>query len=316
MRIALRSIAVVPSVALLSISVLSCARDLPEAPSASSSAFSTRAAANLVSTNGLYYPLQIGNTWHAAGDLSFTDRNTSGVITGQAVIHQDFVRKIVGTEERLGRTYTIMREDETDTGDVPGGLEEYTYWYRFRQDGSGLYQLDLNVTTPPGGTPPDAKTSTALRGDLPDRLLAAFPLEQQAAYRAAWDRLAIRASMVRSMAGTPGAGALDQEMTELTYPLHPGQAWTIRTDPTFTRTVEGVELLEVPAGMFQSNRIRTENEIFTGPRDREALWVSRSGQLKLTAHFETVLLSDNGSPIGTLEFDSDEELHDLSLVGP
>ena len=317
MRHPLRYVVLTPSVVMISILASGCSRDRPEAPNVQSLLSAGRSAETLASPNGLFFPLQQGNTWHAAGDVIFTDKNTSGVVIGQAVIHQDFVRTISGTEERDGRTYTILREDETDTGDVLGGYEEYTYWYRYRQDGSGLYQADLNLTIPPNGTSPGAVAATALnRSGLPERLLNSVPVEQQTAYRTAWERLRARASALRTSlhqnASPPSGGALDGELTILSYPLNPGQTWTVRTDPTFTSIVEGVESIVVPAGRFQSVRFRTENQIFTGPRDRVATWTSRSGQLSFTAHFETEVTGTNH----TLLFDSNEQLQDLVLVGP
>lgn len=319
MRIPLRYAAVVVTpFPLLLVLATGCSRDRPEAPRVQSLLSGGRSAEILVSPNGLFFPLQQGNTWHAAGDVSFTDVNTSGVVTGQAIIHQDFVRTITGTEERDGRTYTILREVETDTGDVPGGYEEYTYWYRYRQDGSGLYQADINVTIPPGGTSANGGVATTgLNPPSPSAsLLASVPAEQQAAYRAAWGHLESRMAALRgalhSSANPPSGGVLDGELTILSYPLNPGRTWTVRTDPFFKAIVEGVESVVVPAGRFPSFRYRTENTLFTGPRDRVATWVSRSGQVSFSAHFETEVTGTDH----TLVFDSNEELQDLVLVGP
>ena len=305
------------AVVLLSFSVLSCSRDLPEAPSLSSALSIDRAAGTLVSTNGLYYPLETGTTWHVAGEFTFTLKNTSGAVLWRSVIHQDDVRTITGAEERLGRTYAILEQHRTYVADANPPVE-ITWWYRYRQDGSGLYQLSISGAIPPDGLrEAGAATAQPDRVALPDGLLATVPLEQQDAYRAAWGRLERRAASAGSSAAPGSGGAYEGEATVLRYPMHPGQTWTNRNpDDVVTETVEAVEQLDVAAGPFTSQRIRLENSDFESPNDRLTIWVSRSGELRRAFHIETVVYSQYGFPIGTLEFDGHEELQDVSLVTP
>jgi hypothetical protein len=316
MHTPLRNRVFIPFVAVALISPLGCSLNLTDAPSVQSALVADRAA--LASTTGLYFPLEQGNRWHAAGDLRAAVVSPSGATTLEIEVHQDFVRTISGTEQRFGRTYSLMSEDETDTGDVENGYDEYIYWIRYRQDRSGLYEADVDLTTPPGGTLLEGSAASTARR-LSSRILAAAPTEQRAAYESAWDQLNARASAIRNAirtsAGPPPSGAQENELTRLRYPLRPGQTWTIRTNPSFTSVVEAVEPVEVPAGRFTSHRMRIESE-FIGPSDRVTVWMSRSGQVAFAYHLETNVTDENGNPAGTLASNYREELQDLGLVGP
>jgi len=100
--------------------------------------------------NRSYFPLEQGNRWHTVGQGHFVTRDLSGALLSEVVVHDDYVRTIDGTEERFGRTYTLLHDDLSET--IETTTDESTLWTRYRQDGSGLYEADVDVTIPPGGS--------------------------------------------------------------------------------------------------------------------------------------------------------------------
>jgi len=277
--------------------------------------------------NGTYFPLGQGSRWHSVAEGHSVSRDLSGVVS-ELHSHDDYVRTIDGTEERFGRTYTILREELTET--IDGVPDESTSWIRYRQDGTGLYEADVASNTPPGVEPPAAARVTPGHSALSDRLVRGLPEKNRAAYRATWERIHARVAMIRDAvrglgstrkldtasappASTPRTAA-ENELTRLLYPLHKGQTWQIRPDPLFTSEVEATESLSIPAGRFSSSRIRVDSPPFFGPNDRVHLWMSRSGQLALQYHFEGDVTDVNGNVIGTNTFDYREELQDFDLA--
>jgi hypothetical protein len=269
----------------------------------------------------LFYPLDLGNHWGYEHDLSvyvIPDGGPPGPAFGLSDRRD---RDLVCIEQLAGRSYVVERES------YPGGLFS---WVRYRQDGAGLYEADINISLPPAC----ARARATGRQKFEAEGVATLPGEaawagveakladpaQQVAYRAAWERVQARASAIRQALWTgpgipraaAGGGVEPGEITRLEYPLHPGAHWVIRADPRFESIVEGAEVLDLAAGHVPGWRIRIETDLL-GPNDRIHIWFGCSGLLKLAAHLEGVATDPGGNPIGRVISEESEVLTELSL---
>jgi hypothetical protein len=117
-------------------------------------------------------------------------------------------------------------------------------------------------------------------------IAAGIPAAQHAAVRSIFDRHEMLSTRIRELAGwarpTPSSAP---ELLRLKYPLHTRASWTVRTDPLFVQTVEGVDPLETVAGNEVAYRIRVDSELFD-PHDRVWIWYGSSGFLQLRTHLE------------------------------
>ena len=309
---------------LLTAALTGCARPTPNAPAqARSSAYANESfLAAGPDAGGGYFPLRIGNRWHAESDFRATLTTPDGVVL-TVVIHADITREIIGTETIAGRTY-VVEQSVTDEDDPSG---PFNSWIRYRQDAAGLYEADVDLSIPPaldsGESVSPINATRPETGGLPATFAERLPANQRDAYGAAWDVLQERVAAIRtahalasrSAVATPPGGVLPGELTRLEYPLRPGATWVIRNDPLFGSTVEANGSIEVPAGKFPGSRIRITIDLL-GPNDIIHEWFSRSGQLALRYHLESEATDVDGNPIGTLTADYDETLQDLSLVRP
>lgn len=286
------------------------------------------------SPEGAPFPLTIGNRWRSVSDDRFRlEPLGGGPPADEFTIHSDITRILIGTEILFGRSY-VVEEETAVQASVPDTHGPWTTlnWIRFRQDGTGLYEADVATSRPPalGGSstgdlsPLTTGTLSGAQRPLPSALASRLPDLQRGAYEAAWSRLQARATAVRSLvrgslesrldAARPG-GLLEDEITRLRYPLHPGASWAIRVAPSYSSTVEAVESLDLPAGRFQSYRIRVDSGVF-GPEESVRVWFGRSGLLAMRMHLVSTVTDLNGNVIGRLVDDSDEALHDLTLLRP
>jgi hypothetical protein len=268
----------------------------------------------------LFYPLEPGNHWGYDHSFSIYIIPTGGP-PGPAFGQNDRVlRDLVCIEHRLSSTYTV--EQVQYEGAPP-------WWVRYRQDGSGLFEADVDVTIPPscaaaGRRVFDARTAQARPGEGAWAAVAATigSPSREMAYRAAWERIQTRASALRRVLGNErsilgpqaGGGVGPNEITRLEYPLHPGAHWVIREDPRFESTVEGAETLDLAVGSLPGWRIRVGSDVF-GAHDSVHLWYGRSGYLRLVAHLEGIATDEQGNPIGVVVADESEVLTELSLNG-
>lgn len=146
-----------------------------------------------------------------------------------------------------------------------------------------------------------------------------MPEAQRAAWLAAAERVERRWQIVREALGTSGHGRRRRvvepppgELLRLSYPLHTGASWTLRTEPFhITERVEGVDALHTPAGTLVGYRITLDFELF-GPPDRVTVWYGRKGYLGLEAHFEAEATDESGNPIGLVLTDQSETVSALS----
>lgn len=312
-----------PCSRLLLVSLLAlpagCTRDLPVAPSVALGPASTqRSGVAEARAVRQFYPLAIGNWWHAvADDRAVAIPSDGGPPVEQFTVHTEVTRELIGTEEISGRPYTLQREDHVSTSSANPNPSTYTTWVRYRQDADGLFEAE--TTAPPAGfatRATDGARGGALRA-FPAAWRARMPGSRAAAFERAWTELGAKiASLERALAGTSRVmGVLPGEITRLEYPLHPGAEWTIRTDPSFWCDVEGVDQLRLEAGRFTAYRLRIRNE-FMGSSDRVHLWIGRAGQLQLVYQLVTVATDENGNEIGRVVVNHQEAVDQLSLVRP
>jgi hypothetical protein len=303
--------------------ITGCGQQVPNAPGerTAQTAAAFQAAASI---QGAFFPLAIDNRWHLTGTDSIWVVMDDGSPSGLMAFDNDVTRTIIGTETLEGRDYTV--QEETLVQDEAGvGPDVTVSWIRYRQDGSGLYEADVDPYEPPtlDVTSASARVRVAAAeatGPPRLRLPARFSPAQAAAFQAAYEQLLARAAVIQTVLRTgnaassgPAGGPLPHEITRLAYPLHPGAEWAIRTDPFFASTVEAVESVGLPAGRFSAYRIRIDSEFF-GPNDRVHLWMGRSGQLRFRYHLEGAATDPDGNEIGVLVADHDEVLDEVSLV--
>ncbi len=275
---------------------------------------------------GFFFPLTIGNEWHAVGESHFRSEPPEPGHPAEDSIHSDITRSLIGTETLFGRSYVVEKETTAQTGGSMGDQPWITVlWIRNRQDATGLYEADVAASVPPklrDGTSsirPLAAREHAV-GRLPAPIPTNIPESQRGAWVATWQRVQVRAEAVRSMVrgltlnGREG-GLQDNEITRLLYPMRPGISWAIRPDPLFTATVEAVEMLDLPAGRFPAYRLGIHFDDLD-PEEFVHVWYGRSGQLAAQYHLLGVVTDIDGNVIGKAAFDYEEVLRSLALVGP
>jgi hypothetical protein len=229
-------------------------------------------------------------------------------------IHTDITRDLTGTEEISGLVYTLMRETLVSTSPANPDGSTYTTWVRYRQDANGLYESD--VTGPPASSSVAASEVAVRAGaEFPASLRTRVPAAQVAAYERGWGALQRKISALRDLVAAPlrATDVASGEITRLDYPLHPGASWTIREDPHFSSTVEGLDQLSIPAGRFNAYRIRINSQFF-GPEDTVHLWMSRSGQLQFLYRLVEPATDEDGNVIGEFIATHDEVVDAVSLV--
>ena len=313
LRIPLR--ALVPAVVSLAL-LSACSRQSPTAPfmAGDSDGLSRMLDASVYGQQS-FFPLAIGNSWHAASDDHLATIPTGGgPPIDEMTIHTDITRDLTGTEDISGLLYTLMRETLVSTSPANPGGSTYTTWVRYRQDANGLYESD--VTGPPASSNVVAAAVAVRSGaEFPASLRARVPAARVAAYEKAWGALQRKISALRDVAADPlsATDVASGEITRLDYPLHPGASWTVRQDPHFSSTVEGLEQLSIPAGRFNAYRIRIDNE-FLGPEDAVHLWMGRSGQLQFRYRLVQTVTDEDGNEIGEFVATHDEVVDSVSLV--
>ena len=235
---------------------------------------------------GAFYPLTIGNTWTYTGEFSMRIGSGSAYSASR-----DETRTIIGTEELFGREY-MLEEQVLFAGSLYGGVDTFTYWVRHRQDRAGLYEADVAMSDPPGE---EGDMGLAGWDALWKRAVDELgPIDAKAAEKAraahfrkidAVNELIGRKAGSPFLTGPPG-GILPDEIQRLKYPLHPGQEWIIRDSPLFYTVVEGLEVLDLPAGRMNGWRTFIYNE-FLDENDIVHFWFGRQGFLCMKVHLET-----------------------------
>jgi len=260
------------------------------------------------SSSSAFYPLADGNSWTYRGSFRVAIDDGTGPPEVD-VIESRETRVIDGTETIAGREYIVEHQSLVESID-PAPIEQ---WIRYRQDRTGLYEADINISDPPGGGKPERMAAERARvRAIPPAIRAGGPTMEEA-----WQRLITRRGAILSAARTsPSARApyaLEPgEITRLAYPLHPGQAWEIRPDPPFSSEVAGQDQVDVPAGTFSAWEVR----IFPPTLEETAevsAWYGRCGLIRLKAHFEEEVGFGGEEPRGHLIADLDMVLTEISL---
>lgn len=249
------------------------------------------------------YPLTVGNRWvydrrdvnqiiPIAGPPSPPDvHSTPFVITMPCAFNFD------------GLDYIVQLESFPD-------LNSH-YFYLYRQDADGLFGRDIGGGEVPCPDVQMAMHSTPTKPRVGGGVLAGItdPVKR-AAYATALMRTRERMELLRRV--TVGAG--QRHFTFLEYPLYTGSEWVAKEDGHFTRTVEGPDVITVPAGTFPALRIRLDSD-FLGPTDQAFVWYGQQGVIKFSARFVGEATDEQGNVIGSLVATSTEDLTELSLVG-
>lgn len=275
------------------------------------------------SSEGAFFPLELGNHWEYHREFTLFEPYGPYVYTGS------IERTVIGTENLFGRDYTVVKEVELPD---EGALDEtiWTLWYRYRQDRAGLYSADVNLSEPPGEirgvrrSPVRSENGIDRQVELLlQRLCESRPPEQRDAYAVACVHLlarmrAIQAALSGSLdasltLGGPPGGHRPEELIILSYPLHPGQKWTLRSEEFLvTAEVEAHEVLDVGAGRFNCFRVRMYSDIL-GPDDVVLAWYGREGLIAEFYRVEITVIDPYGNPVGTLVSEDEHTLESLSL---
>ena len=271
----------------------SCSR-LPVAPTSQPGTVPSSARSSGVAMTGFgggsFYPLGFGDRWQYQGTLSLVSYGAYPGPQGDTLAQLEFTEehRIVGAEDREGWRYQVREERIVEPGTAGG---ETVSWSRLRQDRSGLYAADIDVTEPPtasgvaGSVPPAEAAAMApeasLRATLAGGGIAGEPVTRLL------KRLKIARAAARAGSGPRvGSGAASEsELTWLRYPPHPGSAWDIRPDFPWPARVDRIEILDTPAGRMPAYRIETDPFGSTvGDGEWVRLWYGRSGYMGYSIH--------------------------------
>jgi hypothetical protein len=293
-RLAMRSLVLLLSMVAL---MIGCSRtDDPVSADTSSELL-----AQLGPSGRAFYPLDIGNRWIYESTVTITTAMNGEPVGEPQVITSQHVVEQICRESRDGRVYTI-EEERT----IRGGEEIRRDWVRYRQDAEGLFTANVAATTPPecegvsaleGHPSGNDENMTSMRGTA-----AAHVLAEQV-------ERGLYTGRIPFLAGD-GTG----EITQLRYPLHPGQEWVPNEDVfSIQYRVEAVEVIDLPTGRTPAYRIRRS---FPGyPNDDYLHWYSRCGFLRSSAHSEAPIVGEDGEIVGTLLVDVVFEVQSMDLNG-
>lgn len=277
----------------------------------------TGTAQAVSATKGPFYPLTVGNRWSYQG-LDAVRLITFGEPPSPPT---EFVtnaeREILCSELTNDLVYMV---EQTIQGSPSGPS-----WRRYRQDASGLYELDLVDNMPPVcGGPRDEAPAAGLppRGEptIWDRVVT-----RSAAERRAVAELRARVAAVEALT-RPGAGpalllpfpqARTGELTRLRYPLRIKSGWVILSDPGFPLRAEvaGIDALDLPFGRVAGYRVELHSPVY-GPSGFVRLWYGREGYLQIRVHLEVDIVNEGDTVVGVALFDWSEWLTEVHLVSP
>jgi len=303
------------SVCLIALAVGACGNyETPEMGPDLQSVVRADQSTSAPNSAGDFFPLTIGNQWEYSATLTLFPEGAPPI-----VYRESEEREIAGTMNLFGRDYFVYERTL-----VPEGDSGFVVLSLYRQDRAGLYSADTSLSMP---NPAGATLGTSARGRtsiyerMRDDVYDMSPAEYREAYLRACDRLigklksadlSLGRSAVSPLLGPPG-GARSHEITMLKYPLHPGEQWTIRSEPfVVTARVEAQEVLDLAPGRINCFRLRVTNSLM-GPGDIIFEWYGRAGLVREFVHATVEVTGPFGNPIGTMVVESDVILESLSL---
>ena len=263
-----------------------------------------------------FSPLDVGDHWSYDNTFTILESSLDGPPGTPSITHFPIEYDLTGTAQRFGRTYVVQRETY-GSGDQSSAMD-----FLYRQDFSGLFNADPETSdeveaTSTGGTLSATGTEDAFARAL-DAALSPSTKRIAASVLAKVKRVHQLAMSAAASQGRGHAtpGPLEGEIPLLLYPLHSGQSWQVREDPLILYTVEGQEMLDLPAGRFNAWRIRIEWPDVFGPADRATVWRGGDGLLRVFTHFQETLVDEQGHPYGQIVAESSQDLTGVSLVHP
>jgi hypothetical protein len=230
-----------------------------------------------------FYPLQVGYRWNYVANVSLSHGPGSEPLEERRIENWE----IIGTEDLFGRTYFVQRQ--VVELQSPLGDREYTWWVRYRQDRSGLYEADVCLSDPPGGGDDCS--------DLRQQRLAGDGSATGEDREAFLHLKALRESIMQAARGSYSkysglsVSELDEplpdhpDLIRLLYPMHPGTDWFIRPELAFHSEIQSLDVVTVPAGRYSAWRVSITPPGF-GPNDVAHFWWARSGLVKVLVHIE------------------------------
>ena len=218
--------------------------------------------------------------------------------------------EVLGPTSVNGREYWSVQESDPEVGAGPVYLE--------RVDADGLFEYDNPPTLSPVAAPasmadPLAVTRRALAAQ--QRSLAG------SAHEAALARAAtnVTEKLVRMRALIAGRALATtepavNEIVLLRFPVRAGGAWTVRTEPRFSRVVVGQDEMVLPVGRVRAWRVQGLSELF-GAEDRAYFWYSRAGLVRMHLHVVVEATDEYGNPVGKAVGEFDQSLAQALLNG-
>lgn len=256
---------------------------------------------------GRFFPLDSGSVWVYSLDQStvFID---SIAPPDSFVDHGSVTTLMRGAYDIGGTPYTLSTETTRIRGD-----REFELGILYRQDATGLYELDEPIRDPRTSV-----RTSRLHEALAARIARGRPAARSASLRALASfesKIAHVERLLHAANPVPATGPQGQpEIQRLAYPLAVGRQWIVRTDPLFTERVEARVTIPVGGRRLSAWRIRIESELF-GPDDRVWLWVSPEGELRFRYHVVGVNVDNNGDPIGVFVSEQEQDLVQFQIAG-
>jgi hypothetical protein len=298
----------------------------PSREAVSSSSPLEQAAARVVESQDGFFPLELGNRWHYVYTYSTQFLPADGSRPEPPIVGSTTTElRLVCIEGVDGRSYVAQR------GTYKSGTR--AYWTLFRQDRTGLYELQRRSLSAPtcDAAPLPAASDGAWEFRAVDqatwgrRIDGVHGTLARDAIRRASPILEARLEGIAASLGFGGpaaarrgaVGPVDHEATRLRYPLHPGSTWEVYAPPfpSLTASVEGVDLIRLPDRREPAYRIRYVSDAID-PGATVHVWYGRSGYLGSRARSSYVIADSSGHAYGTVVAEWSDVLDSISLVAP
>ena len=253
-----------------------------------------------------FFPLDSGSVWV----YSLEQRTTfiDSITPPNSFVDLGSVTTLMrGAYDVGGTPYTLSTETTRIRGD-----REFEFDVFYRQDATGLYELDAPIRDPASAR------ASRLRDAFAARIARSRPAARSASLRALANlesKISRVERLLHAAGPVPTTGPQGQpEIQRLAYPLSVGREWIVRADPLYTERVEARETIPVAGRRLSAWRIRIESEFF-GPDDRVWFWVSPEGELRFRYHLVGAATDIEGNPIGLVIAEEEQQLVQYQLAG-